>query len=207
VNIIGLTGSIATGKSTVARRAHLHGVPVLDADQLAREVVARGQPALQALVDAFGLGILTQDGELDRPAMRDRITCEPETKQVLESITHPAIRTKMVESLQVLAQQGHALAIVEAALLVETGSHRLYPILWVVACSPEVQLARVMSRDQMSAESARALIATQLDMDAKRAVATVVFENNGNLEQLHQAVDEQLAKLGVLIQATDRPLQ
>lgn len=206
MNVIGLTGGIATGKSTVAKRAHLHGVPVLDADRLAREVVARGQPALQALVEALGSGILTLDGELDRPTMRDRITREPETKQILESVTHPAIRAKMVESLRLLAQQGHAIAIVEAALLVETGSHRLYPTLWVVACSPEVQLERVMSRDQMSEPSARALIATQLNMDAKRAVATVVFENNGTLEQLHQDVDEQLIKLGVHVQVTDPPL-
>ena len=205
MRVIGLTGGIATGKSTVANRVREHGIPVLDADRVARQVVLPGQPALHALVEALGPDILTDEGELDRPQMRQRISRDPRVKQVLESITHPAIRASMAQALHDLATEGHALAVVEAALLVETGSHTLYPTLWVVACEPDRQLQRLMARDGMSEEASRALIATQLDMDAKRAVATVVFENDGDLHALHRAVDRELAALGAALSASEEP--
>ena len=205
MRVVGLTGGIATGKSTVANRVRTHGIPVLDADEVARRVVAPGQPALQALVDALGPDILSDAGALDRPQMRQRISQDPEAKRVLESITHPAIRASMAQALHDLAAEGHPLAMVEAALLVETGSHTLYPTLWVVACEPDRQLQRLMARDGMSEEASRALIATQLDMDAKRAVATVVFENDGDLHALHRAVDRELAALGAALSASEEP--
>ena len=108
MKVVGLTGGIATGKSTVGRMLTDLGVPVLDADQAARQVVEPGQPALAAIVEAFGSEVLQADGSLDRAALRDRITRDAEARATLEGITHPAIRTSIALHLGELAQQGHA---------------------------------------------------------------------------------------------------
>jgi len=195
VRVVGLTGGIAAGKSTVAALLSERGVPVVDADNVAREVVAPGQPALQAIVDHFGVEVLADGGTLDRRAMRRRISADPEARRALEAITHPAIRRTIAERLQALAAAGHELAMVEAALMVETGSHRLYPDLVVVTTDPEEQLRRVMARDGMDEASARALIATQLPLADKEAVATHVVRNDGAIEGLAARVDELVAAL------------
>lgn len=184
MRVIGLTGGIATGKSTVAAILRARGVPVLDADRVAREVVAPGQPALAAIAEAFGPEVLQGDGTLDRAAMRARISADPDAKATLESITHPAILQTIAERLRALAQGGTEIAVVEAALMVETGSYRNYPVVVVVRCSPETQLARVMARDGATEEAARALIATQMPMADKAAAASHVLDNDGDLSSL-----------------------
>ena len=183
--VVGLTGGIGTGKSTVAGILGSSGVPVIDADQVAREVVEPGQPALAEIVAAFGPSVLDSDGRLDRPHMRARITQDAEARKTLEAITHPAIAKRIASRLQELATRASAV-VVEAALMVETGSYRQYPVLLVVTCAPETQLARVQSRDGMSAQSARALIAAQLPMAEKEAVATHVIRNDGTLDDLRE---------------------
>lgn len=193
--LIGLTGGIASGKSTVGRLlAEQHGAVLIDADQVARQVVEPGQPALAALVEALGSGILTADGQLDRAAMRQRISEEPATRSTLEGITHPAIRDAMLGQVQRAFGRGAELVVVEAALLVETGSYKHYPELWVVSCSEATQLERLVGRDGMSEEAARKLIATQLPAKEKEAVATTVIRNDGSAEDLAQAVARALAR-------------
>ena len=188
MRIVGLTGGIATGKSTVGRLLQEWGVPVVDADQVAREVVAPGSEGLGAIVEAFGSEVLTVDGALDRPAMRQRILRDPEARRVLEGITHPAIRASIAQRLVALAEAGHEAAVVDAALMVETGSYVLYPQLMVVSCRPETQLARVMARDGMDEADARALVATQLPLAEKERYATVVVRNDGSPEELAVAL-------------------
>jgi dephospho-CoA kinase len=187
MRVVGLTGGIASGKSTVGRLLAEKGVPVIDADQVARDVVAPGEPALAALVDAFGEHILAPDGTLDRPRMRAAMTADPTVRERLSAITHPAIRAAIAQRLATLAADGTDVAVVEAALLVETGSHRMYPQLIVVSCAPETQLARLVARDGTTEEAARDLIATQLPLADKEAVATVVIRNDGDLDALRAA--------------------
>lgn len=194
---VGLTGGIATGKSTVARLLRDNGVPVLDLDQVARDIVAPGSPALTELVAHFGPQILLESGALNRPALRQRIIQDDDERAVLNRITHPRIRDETVRWLTSQAGQGERVAVVEAALMVETGSHTLYDVLLVVSCDAEVQLARLVKREGISEQSARQWIATQLPLADKEAAATAVVWNNGGTDQLAQAVQQTWATLGL----------
>lgn len=195
MKVVGLTGGIATGKSTVGRLLAGWGVPVIDADQVAREVVEPGQPALAGIVEAFGPEVLGPDGHLDRAAMRRRISADPEARRRLEALTHPAIRAAIAHRLAALAAEGRPLAVVEAALMVETGSYRLYPELVVVSCDPATQLARLRARDGATEAEARAMVATQLPLADKEAVATHVIRNDGDRAALEARTREVLAAL------------
>jgi dephospho-CoA kinase len=165
------------------------GVPVIDADAVAREVVAPGQPALARIVAAFGDEVLASDGTLDRAAMRRRITSDPAARKTLEGITHPEILRTILERLQALAAAGQPAAVVEAALMVETGSYRQYPVVVVVSCDPEVQLRRIRARDGVDEAEARAIVATQLPLAEKERAATHVIRNDGTEAELEARVD------------------
>jgi len=184
VQLVGLTGGIATGKSTVARILATLGAPVIDADQVARAVVEPGSPALFAIVEAFGPSALRSDGSLDRSAMRSRITHDAAARRRLEAITHPAIRQAIVAEITRLAGEGHPAVVVEAALMVESGSYKMYPHLIVVSADRERQLDRLVRRDGMSPDDAGALISTQASTAEKEAVATHVIRNDGDLAEL-----------------------
>ena len=190
MRVVGLTGGIATGKSTVARLLRERGVPVLDADQAARAVVEPGQPALDEIVQAFGDSVLREDGTLDRKALRARIAADPDARATLNGITHPAIRAHLAHGLASLAAEGHTIAVVEAALLVETGSYKGYAALIVVSCAPETQLRLLLARDDTDEATARGLLDAQLPLADKEAVADVVIRNDGSLEELEAAVDQ-----------------
>ncbi len=194
MRLIGLTGGIATGKSTVGRLLSQHGATVIDADIVAREVVEPGTPTLIALVDALGEEILDPTGHLDRAALRARIATEPATRATLNSITHPAIQQTMAQRVSQAITDGAQVVVVEAALLVETGSYAMYPELWVVTCSQTTQRSRLMARDGMTEEGADALIATQLPLADKEAVATTLIRNDGDPEALAVAVERALAE-------------
>lgn len=195
MKVFGLTGGIATGKSTVSRLLQERGAVVVDADQVARQVVAAGSDGLAAVAAAFGTEVLTPDGSLDRRAMRDRVMSDPAARKTLEGITHPRIFAAMSARLQQLAADGTEVAGVEAALMVETGSYKMYPWLIVVSCAPETQVARAMARDDQTEDQARAVLAAQLPLADKEAVATWVIRNDGTLEALEQRVDQVWAEL------------
>ena len=135
MTVVGLTGGIGTGKSTVAQLLRELGAAVLDADQVARQVVAPGSVGLGRIVDAFGPEVLGGDGALDRAAMRRRITRDGNARATLESITHPLIGEHILAWLAARQSDGTEVAVVEAALMVETGSYRRYPHVWVVTAS------------------------------------------------------------------------
>lgn len=190
MKVIGLTGGIATGKSTVARLlTERHGIPVIDADRVARAVVARGTEGLRAVVDAFGPDVLCDDGTLDRPALRKHVMADEAARRTLEGITHPRIHKAITDQLATWAVEGVPVAMVEAALLVETGSYRLYDALVVVSASAETQIARVMARDGVSEVDARAVLKVQLPLADKIAVADHVIDNDGDEQALVEAVD------------------
>ncbi len=192
---IGLTGGIATGKSTAAAMLRELGAEVIDADQVSRDVTAPGSPGLAAVVEAFGEGVLAADGALDRKALGALVMGDPAARKRLEGITHPLIGATIMGRLKALADAGEPAAVVEAALMVETGSWRLYSELWVVTCAPEIQLARLMARQGFSAEEARRWIASQLPLAEKEAVATRVLRNEGALQALRAQVEAAWAEV------------
>jgi len=187
--IIGLTGGIASGKSAVAEALRARGVAIVDADLIARQVVEPGQPALADLVARFGSQILTADGKLDRKALGDKVFADPGARAELNRITHPRIAAASQAAIARFVQQGAPVVFYEAALLVENKSHEWLDAVIVVAAPPEVQLARIMARDNLDEAAARARIASQLPLEEKLKVATWVIDNSGDRAALAQQID------------------
>jgi dephospho-CoA kinase len=185
---IGLTGGIASGKSTVEQRLTELGVPVINADDSARAVVARGQPGLAAVFGRFGSGVLKHEGDLDRPALRRLIFQSPEKRRDLEAILHPLIRDHMEE--QARAATGPYL-VLSIPLLVEGGNarNRVDRIL-VVDADESDQIQRLMTRDSVSDVEARAILAAQATRADRLKAADDVIVNSGSVTELRQAVDE-----------------
>jgi dephospho-CoA kinase len=201
VHIFGLTGGIASGKSTVAARLRARGVPVIDADELARQVVAPGSEGLHDVAIAFGAGVLSPDGTLNRPALAAVVFSDAAARRKLEAITHPRITRVMVERADELGRAGQPLACYEAALIVENGAQDQFRPLVVVSCPEEVQLARIRTRDTASQKDALARIRAQKPLSEKVAVADLVIDTAGSLEESERRTDEVLravcAGLGV----------
>ena len=187
---VGLTGGIACGKSTVAGFFAELGVPVIDADRVAREVVEPGTDGLAEVVRAFGAEILAPDGSLDRKKLGDRVFADEAARRTLNAITHPRIAAKSAEKIAAAAASGAPYVLYEAALLVENGIHRALDALVVVTVPPEVQLERPMTRDGIGEAAARARIAAQLPLAEKVAVADHVVDNRGSLEETRSATEE-----------------
>jgi dephospho-CoA kinase len=190
---VGLTGGVASGKSTVSAILEELGAVVVDADVLAREVVAKGTEGLAEIVAAFGPEVLTADGELDRPAMGALVFADPGRRKELEAIIHPRVRARGAE-LEAAAPDG-ALVVHDIPLLAETGQGGAFDAVIVVDVPPEVQVERMVTQRGMSEADARARIAAQADRDARLAVATHVIENTGSLEDLRCRVIEVVAEL------------
>ena len=195
MRVFGLTGGIASGKSTVANELIERGIPVFDADAAAREVVEPGQPALADIVDAFGVEVLRKDGRLDRKALGAIVFADDEARARLEAITHPRIRERIGEQVLSAAADGHDVAFVDAALMVETGWYEQFAGLVVVWCPVATQLERLMTRDEIDAEAARARIDAQMPIDEKREKADFVVDNSGSLDELDAQIDALVAWL------------
>lgn len=187
--VVGLTGGIAAGKSTVARMFHGLGAPVLDADDLAREVTARGSETLRHLTEEIGEKILDGAGELDRKALGRLVFSDPGVRARLEAIIHPVIARVARERIAELARDGHSLVIYEAALLVETGRHREMDRLVVVTAGDAARIARLMARDGLERAQAEARLAAQLPQRQKEALADYVIDNSGPLAQTRARVE------------------
>ena len=185
--VFGLTGNIGTGKSTVARLFAERGVPVIDADQVAREVVAPGTPGLAEVVARFP-AVLTASGELDRKALADRVFADAQERAALNAILHPRIGAEVRARLDRLAARGAPVAIYEAALIVENGLHHGLVGLIVVNAPVEEQIRRLRARDGMTEEEARARIRAQLPAQEKVKAADFVIENTGATELLRAQV-------------------
>ena len=188
---IGLTGGIGSGKSTVSALLAGHGAVVVDADRIAREVVEPGTPGLAAVVEAFGSGVLTPDGALDRPALAALVFADPEARRTLDGIVHPLVRARGRE-LESAAPPG-SVVVHDVPLLVETGQAASYDLVLVVLADEETRVARLVQRG-LTAEDARARIGVQATDDQRRAVADVVLDNTGTPEQLAEQVDRVWAE-------------
>lgn len=184
--IIGLTGGIASGKTTVADLFAARGVPQVDADVSAREVVAVGSPGLAAVVEAFGPEMLTPDGELDRRVLRQRIFADPAERKRLEGILHPLIGQHLRKSLAALSG---SYALLIAPLLLEGQLSQTVHRVLVVDVPEEMQIQRVMQRDGSSREEAEAILQAQMPRQERLARADDIIRNDGDLQALERQVD------------------
>lgn len=180
---VGLTGSIGVGKSVVSSVFAALGCLVLDADQTAREVVAGGSRGLAEVVDAFGNDILQPDGELDRGRMREIIFADENKRQLLNSILHPFIIAAQDELLRDWeAKEPDGIAIVDAALMIESGGYRRFDKLVVVHCRPEIQIERLMARNRISREEAERRVKAQMPQEEKKRFADFLIDTSFSLE-------------------------
>jgi len=194
VRIWGLTGNIGSGKTTVGRMLMAGGIPLVDADRVAREVVEPGRPALQEIASRFP-GSVRTDGSLDRKALAARVFADAAERAALNAIIHPRIAEEVARRMAALAASGEKVAVYEAALIVENGLQQGLEGLIVVTAPPEVQIERLRRRDGMTEEEARARIASQLSADEKARAAAVVIENGGSEAELVAQVERLIERL------------
>lgn len=185
---VALTGGIATGKSYVARQLAAGGVPVVDADQLAREVVAPGTAGLAAVCNRFGAGLLHADGTLDRQRLGDIVFRDPAARRDLEAITHPAIRSGIDAFFERLPS-GTAWAVADIPLLYETCREAEFDRVIVAACAPALQLSRLMARDGLTREEAERRIAAQLPIEQKVQRGDYVVRTDGTFAETRAQVE------------------
>jgi dephospho-CoA kinase len=200
---IGLTGGIASGKSTVTQRFAELGVPVIDADVSSRRVVEPGQPGLAQIVARFGNAVLSSDGSLDRPALRELVFKDPSLRQALDAILHPLIRADMEREAM---QAKGPYVVLAIPLLIEGGTarQRVDRVL-VVDTDEALQMKRLQARDGSSEEQARAILAAQASRSARLAAADDVLPNLGSVADLRQAVDQLHAQYLHLVQIRGLP--
>jgi dephospho-CoA kinase len=193
---VALTGGIATGKSWVLRRIASRGVPTIDADVLAREVVAPGTPGLQAVQARFGDEVLAVSGELDRAALGRIVFGDPAARRDLEAIVHPAVYRAIAAWFDALPPATGA-AVADIPLLFETGHERDFDLVVVTACAADEQVRRLQARDGLSATEARARIAAQWPLDEKVTRAGAVIDTGGSHDDTDRQVDALLARWSV----------
>jgi dephospho-CoA kinase len=195
MHLFGLTGGIASGKSAVGARFRERGVPVIDADALAREAVARGSEGLAEVVAAFGAEVLTPEGDLDRKRVADVVFRDASARARLNGIIHPRVGALTMQRAGELAARGEPLACYEAALIVENGMVEAFRPLVVVAAPEDAQVARAVVRDTAREEDVRARIRAQLPLAQKVAAADVVVHNTGTFAELEARADEALDRV------------
>jgi dephospho-CoA kinase len=188
IRIIGLTGGIASGKSTVARLFEEQGAMVIDADTLAREAVRPGSIALERIVALFGPEFLLPDGSLDRKRLGRLVFADASKRCKLEEITHPAIRSLADERIAQLAAEGHRVVFYMAPLFIEAGAVGRVDEVWVVTVRPEIQLERLMKRDAFKQEEAERIIASQMPLAEKERHGRIVIDNSGTPEETRRIV-------------------
>lgn len=188
---VGLTGGIASGKSTVSGMFRDLGVPVIDADVIAREVVAPGSRALGAIVDAFGEEVLTDEKSLNRARLGEIVFSDPAKKKVLERILHPEIIAEQDRRLRDLEREGRTpVAIVDAAVMIESGSWKRFDSIVVVDCDESQQISRLRQRNAMDEEAAVRRVNAQMPLSEKVKYANHVIDNRGSIDDTRKQVEE-----------------
>jgi dephospho-CoA kinase len=188
VLLVGLTGGIGSGKSTVARMLEKRGAVVFDADVLAREVVEPGTPGHAEVIERFGANVLAPGGELDREALASIVFADPAARRDLEAIVHPEVRRLFADGAEEY-EGTDRIVVLSAPLLVETGMHTAFEVLIVVSATPQTQVERLMRDRGMSEAAVRARIAAQAPLETKSEVADFLLDNEGSTEALERQVD------------------
>lgn len=192
--IIGLTGSIATGKSAVTQYLLSKGYPVIDSDQIARTVVEKGSPVLQKIAETFGDDLILETGELDRKALGAIIFSDEMARLKLNAITHPAINLEMHRQIENYQSEGKKLIFCDVPLLFESDMTEDFDEIWLVFASECIQLERLMKRDHIDEEVAIHKINSQFAIEDKQEMADEVIFNDGSLEETYKQVDQLLMK-------------
>lgn len=190
--IIGITGGIASGKSTVSNYLIRCGYSVVDADQVARQVVAPGTSGLKKIVQTFGPKILTGDGRLNRQKLGQMVFDSPNQLQRLNEILQPLIRQEIIRQLTALQRADHQLIFLDAPLLFEQHYDALCDLVMVVVVSPAIQLERLMKRNQLTVEQAESRIKSQMPLAAKEALSDLVIDNNSTIARTERQVQQWL---------------
>ena len=184
--VIGVTGGIGSGKTTVCNLFHeLFAIPVIDADIIAKDVVKKNQPALQAIVAEFGEDILTHSGELDRPKVKKLVFSHPAKRKVLEQIVHPAVRNEM--RLQI-SRVDKSYCLLSVPLIAESTDKSIFDRILVVDCDETIQMERVISRDRLANETVVAIMKAQASREDRLLIADDIIINNGPTSQLNDQV-------------------
>ena len=194
IRVIGLTGGIASGKSSVASFLAEHGAVVIDADELSRSAVAPGSPALARIVDAFGSDVLLPDGTLNRKRVSSIVFADIGKRYKLEQIIHPEIKRLSEERIAAAAADGSLIIFYMAPLLIEAGVTDRVDEIWVVTVSPEVQLQRLMGREGISRDEALRIISSQMPLAEKERYGRIVIDNSGTPEELRRQLAEIWAR-------------
>ncbi|HXG43048.1 MAG TPA: dephospho-CoA kinase [Dehalococcoidia bacterium] len=202
--VIGLTGGLGSGKSTVAEMLRELGAEVLNADQIGHQVYAPGGPAYQEVIDAFGPQVLAADGTVDRRRLAGIVFQDPQALQRLNAITHPRIREAISQRLGELASRGVEVAVLEAALLLEAGWDDLVDEVWVTVCPPEVAARRAAQRSGISLEEALARVRAQMPVEERAQRAQVVIDTDTSLEETRRQVEREWARLKARLAAEGR---
>ena len=190
--ILGLTGGIATGKSTVTAMLRERGIPVIDADQIAREVVEPGKPAYEAIVRHFGRDILLEDGQLDRKKLGEVVFSDEAERQKLNAIVHPEVRRVMRQEAVVAEANGAPIVFMDIPLLYESKLQYLVEKIVVVYAPSDMQLARMMERDELDEEQAKKRLRAQFPIDQKKLEADFLIDNSQSREETQRQVEELL---------------
>ncbi|MDR7073751.1 dephospho-CoA kinase [Fictibacillus barbaricus] len=193
--IIGLTGGIATGKSTASHILSEQGIPIIDADLIAREVVMPGKEAYQKIVAFFGEKILQEDNTLNRTKLGEIIFNNAEKRLRLNEIVHPAVREEMKNQAEHHLNTGSKIVIMDIPLLFESKLTHMVEETWLIYASPEIQLKRLMERNGYTEEQALSRIHSQMPIDDKKALADVVISNNGTKIELEEKLINQIKRL------------
>jgi len=196
--IIGLTGSIATGKSTVSLMFDDFDIPVVDADKIAREVVFPGEKAYNEIVKTFGEEILREDKTINRPELGAIVFTDEEKRNKLNNIVHPAIRKKMINDRDALVQQGYKCVVLDIPLLFESKLTHFVDKTIVVYSDPDIQLERLMERDNYTEEEAKQRINSQMPAKEKAALSDAVIDNNGTKFDTYEQLEKLLKEWNVL---------
>lgn len=195
MNVIVLTGGIASGKSTVTRYLRSKGYPVIDLDVIAHQVVQAGSPGLALLVQHFGQNILSEDGELNRAMMGQMLFTNPQVKEKVNQLLHPLIFKQMDEEIEAERLAGSQLVFLDIPLFFESPSAFDYDQVWVVYVEPEVQIDRLMARNQLTRQQAMDRINSQMSLAEKAKIADQVLDNSSSPATLYATVDKLLERL------------
>lgn len=198
MRIIGLTGGIGSGKTTVAELFREEGIPVVDADRISREITSPGSPAYADIVRAFGEKILLSDGRIDRKRLGTIVFSDADKRAELEAITHPRIVEGIRKAVSSLASKGHMIVLVEAALIHEKERTGLFEAVIGVRCEPRFQVERIMSRDGIPREEVVKIVSSQMDPEEKARASDYVIDNSGELAATRAQVKKLAESLRTL---------
>ncbi len=192
---VGLTGGIACGKTVVRRRLEERGIPTLDADAVVHRLLQSGTDVTRRIAESFGSAVIASDGSVDRKALGAIVFTDEEARRKLNAVVHPGVWREIERFFEERKKASDPVAVVDAALMIETGSYRRYDLLVVVHCLPELQRERLMARDGLSREDALRRIRSQMPIEEKRPLADFLIDTSGSIEETLRQADDLASQL------------